>query len=280
VFCGVLLLMIRFFISFLIPAPNSWPELATSTVVALLAFVAAPALLMTVMLTRSPRRTLLLRMPRPAALPMAVLLAVVIHPLGVALAEAVKRLYPFNEDVLRQLQGFGGLLSEAPHLWAVLAVLALAPAICEELAFRGFILSGLRHMGHRWGAIVASSIFFGAAHGILQQSLAACAVGIVIGYLAVQTGSVLPGMLFHFVYNSMSLLMALALPDVIGDHTLLDWLYVVEDGSVAYYHWPAVVGSLLLSAALMSWFRSLPHEVSAEEALQDALDHQSPQPTV
>ena len=62
-------------------------------------------------------------------------------------------------------------------LWQVLLLLAVVPAVCEELAFRGFILSGFRHLGHRWRAIVLSAIFFGLTHGILQQSLLACLVG-------------------------------------------------------------------------------------------------------
>ena len=56
-----------------------------------------------------------------------------------------------------------------PTLWQAVLLFALLPAVCEEVAFRGFILSGLRHMGHKWRAILISSIFFGVAHGMLQQ---------------------------------------------------------------------------------------------------------------
>lgn len=277
IFCGVLLLMIRFFASFMMAMPDSWNGFATSTVVSLIAFIAAPALLMTVMLTRSPRKTLLLRMPRRGALPMAVLLAVVIHPIGMTLGEGVKWLYPFNDDVLTQMEGLGALIGQAPSLWALLAVLAVAPAICEELAFRGFILSGFRHMGHRWGAIVASAVFFGAAHGILQQSLTAAVVGVVIGYIAVQTGSLLPGILFHLVYNSLSLTMAIGVPQWIQEYTVLEWVFFNSADTLSY-HLPSVLIGLLLSLGILSWFRSLPFEASAEEELQDALDHQSVQP--
>ena len=61
-------------------------------------------------------------------------------------------------------------------------------------------------MGHKWTAIVISSVFFGAAHAIFQQSLIACLVGMVIGFIAIQTGSLLPGVLFHIIHNSMALL--------------------------------------------------------------------------
>ena len=91
----------------------------------------------------------------------------------------------------------------------MLLLLTLAPAVCEELAFRGFILSGFRHLGHRWRAIALSAVFFGLAHTvILQQSLLACLLGIVLGLLAVQTGSLLPGVLFHLVHNSLVLVLS------------------------------------------------------------------------
>ena len=131
--------------------------------------------LMTVTLTRNPRKTLSLNLPRLDAFVMAGFLAFLIHPAGIGFAELVRFVYPFNDEVLTQMQSLQGLITGAPSLLAVVLVLAVAPAVCEELAFRGFILSGLRHLGHKWAAILATSIFFGAAHGILQQSLTACA---------------------------------------------------------------------------------------------------------
>ena len=107
--------------------------------------------------------------------------------------------------MLGQIQDMQQVIASAPSIWHILALLALAPAICEELAFRGFILSGLRHMGSKWGAIVISSLLFGVTHGILQQSISAALVGMVIGYMAVQTGSLLPGIVFHLVYNTLGL---------------------------------------------------------------------------
>ena len=92
------------------------------------------------------------------------------------------------------------------NIWQLLLVIALVPAICEELAFRGFILSGFRHIGHKWRAIVITAFFFGVVHGIIQQSLMACLLGVVLGYLAVQSGSILPCMVFHLAHNSLALL--------------------------------------------------------------------------
>ncbi|MFV1966766.1 MAG: ABC transporter permease subunit/CPBP intramembrane protease, partial [Pirellulaceae bacterium] len=268
--CGMLILIIRFFAAFYMQMPETWSGFATSTIVTLIAFVATPALLMAVVLTRSPAKALLVRMPRPAALPMAVLLAIAIHPAGVALAAGVRTLYPFGPDVLEQMGAISNLVNQAPSLWSILFVLALLPAFCEELAFRGFILSGLRHMGDKWAAILVSSIFFGAAHGILQQSLTACVLGMVIGYVAVQTGSIFPGLLMHLAYNGMSLALAWSMPFLRQDFPAMEWLLAGE-GDDLLYRWPTICLSLVLSTAVLLWFRSLPFQATAEEALHDAL---------
>ncbi|MBI2479115.1 MAG: CPBP family intramembrane metalloprotease, partial [Planctomycetia bacterium] len=64
VLCGVLLLLIRFFASFMFAMPETWESFAAMTVISLVAFIAVPAILMTVFLTRSPAQTLLLPLPR------------------------------------------------------------------------------------------------------------------------------------------------------------------------------------------------------------------------
>src|SRR5205085_6149122 len=125
-------------------------DLATLAIVTQLTVIVTPALLMTVMLTRSPRKTLMLNWPRPSTAVMAVMLAVALHPLARLLQVAVERIYPVNPDILKQLESLMGSTS----LPLLLLAVAVVPAICEELAFRGFVLSGLRHLGHKWWAIV------------------------------------------------------------------------------------------------------------------------------
>jgi len=155
----------------------------------------------------------------------------------------------------------------------------VTPAICEELAFRGFILSGLRRMGHKWGAIVLTSVFFGLAHGLLQQSLSACAVGIVIGYVVVKTGSLWPGVLFHFTHNGLSVLQARITPELHESQPLLQFLFGpgLADGSLLYSV-QATLTCGLLGLGVLWWLKSLPYHRSAEERLQEALDHQTALP--
>jgi sodium transport system permease protein len=273
--CGVLLLVLRFFFSLVAPPPTSWNLMATTTLVLLIALIAGPACLMAIMLTRRPAQTLLLCPPSFAAtVPAAGLLALLLHPAMLWLNEGIRFLYPISPAALVKLRELDSMFTGAP-LWQALAVICLAPAICEELAFRGFILSGLRRMGHKWGAIVLSAALFGLAHGILQQSLGAAAIGVVIGYIAVKTGSIVPGMLYHGVHNSLSVLTGRLTPELLDSQPLLKLAFDAgsEPGQISY-RWPVAFIAAALAVAVLWWLKNLPYHRSAEERLQEALDSQ------
>ena len=269
--CGVLILVLKFFMNFAMPQPADFRQFAATTAVLQLAVIAMPALLMTIMFTSSPRETLLLRRPRGLPLVAAVGLAVVLHPALYKLREVVMRLYPVSEDMQQALAGLGEMFRDVP-LWQVILLMALLPAVCEELAFRGFILSGFRHLGHKWRAITLSAIFFGFTHGILQQSLIATLTGVLIGLVAVQSGSILPGILFHLMHNSLAIASTQIGPATFEQVPLLQ--YVAQSGGDGelLYTWPAVLASGALSLALLAWFERLPHPKSAEEQQQEILD--------
>jgi sodium transport system permease protein len=278
IFCGVLILMVRFFMGLAVPQPKSFHDLAVTSLVTQLTVIATPALLMTIMLTRSPTKTLLLKMPPLASIPAAALLAVLVHPAVRELNILVQNLYPVSDEMQKLM---AGLFNESPQLWQLVIVLAFVPAVFEELAFRGFILSGFRHVGHKWQAIALSSFFFGIAHGLFQQSIVACLVGMLIGYIAVQTGSLLPGIIYHVVHNSLALVTPKNLSDSLVDFPAADGLLTRANESLLpfFNDHPTLVllGASSLAIALLAWFHRLPYAKSAEESLQEALNHQSAQ---
>lgn len=204
--CGILILVVRFFATFAASMPTTFGEFAVVQTVSLVAFFAAPAALMAVMLARKPLAALKLNVPHWAAIPGAVALALFIHPAGLLIADFIRELYPISPDMLASLQQIDAAITGAPNFFLLLLVFAALPAICEEVAFRGFILTGLESSGRKWMAILSSSVFFGAAHGILQQSLSACVLGVVIGYVAYQTRSLFPAIAFHLTYNSLTMI--------------------------------------------------------------------------
>ena len=156
--------------------------------------------------------------------------------------------------------------------WPLVLVIALVPAVCEELAFRGFILSGFRHLGHKWRAIIYSALLFGLTHGILQQSLIACLLGMVLGYLAVQSGSILPGMVFHVVHNTLAVANSRITPEMIPEFPLLRKLVTPADGGGCTFEWPLVVVGSLAAVLLLMWFGRLNSPQSPEEELEEAIE--------
>jgi len=205
------------------------------------------------------------------AIPAAALLAVVLHPLASALQLVVQQLYPVSEKIQPELHKIQEMLRQA-DFWPLVLVIALCPAVFEELAFRGFILSGFRHLGHKWRAIVFAALFFGLTHGILQQSLIACLLGVLIGYLAVQTGSILPCMVFHVVHNTLAVANSRITPDLVPDWPLLRKIMVPAPTGGCLFEWTAVVIGALLGVLLLVWFGRIPWPKSREEELEEAIE--------
>jgi sodium transport system permease protein len=129
-------------------------------------------------------------------------------------------------------------------------------------------------MGHKWGAIVISAAIFGVAHGLLQQSVMATLTGVVIGYIAVQTGSLLPCVVYHFVNNSASVISTRVNDELVHAWPQLSWVFVpAGEGHYAFAWWVTIAGATC-AVLLLWWFSRLEHQATREEVLQKALDHQ------
>ncbi len=98
-------------------------------------------------------------------------------------------------------------LEATPTSFALnLVVLALLPAVLEELVFRVCVLGTLRKYGD-WFAIAVSAVLFGFIHGNVVQSVFALLVGVVLGYITLSTGNVWLAIGIHFFNNTLSVLL-------------------------------------------------------------------------
>jgi sodium transport system permease protein len=204
-FCFTLIIALRW-----IPFAADPGSLLIRTGISYLAFVATPPLFMVLMLTTRPRQGLALRRPSLPALLVAALLAGSLLPPLVNLTLTILHQFPRLEDLLSESQPFVQELrtlrdGQGAFWWMYLIVYVLLPAVCEELAFRGFILAGLRRRFPVWTAIFISSFLFALYHMNVFQALPTFILGVVLGVLAVRSGSIFPGMLFHLLYNGMLL---------------------------------------------------------------------------
>jgi sodium transport system permease protein len=208
-----------------------------------IALIATPALMMGVMLTTSLRRTFSIRWPGCGRLMWAILLPLALHPLTVELQMSLQWFFPKPPPGLAETMEL--MSSKNQPLWLVLLAFAVAPAICEELAFRGFLLSGFRRSGKVGLAIAMSSLTFGIIHMIPQQVFNAALLGIVLGTICVRSRSLLPGMAFHFVYNALAVLHG-RVGDTVPDSDIWAWIFRHQEGALRYQ--PALLCLAALAA--------------------------------
>ena len=253
IMCGVVILVIKFFVGFAMPVPMGWVGFCKQTIITLVATVAVPAILMAIVLTRRPRLSLRIQLPKWWAVPLAISLAVLLHPAFMLLSQWVLQVYPPSENVGQIQALMARILGEAPGLWAVIGVMAVAPAICEEIAFRGFILSGLQSLRSRSSAIFICSLLFGAAHSVIQQSIVTFVVGIVIGIIAVQTRSLLPCIGYHAVHNALAVVMSQIDPALIANSTWLGYVFQVNAQGAIDYQMATRVVFTVAGGGLLFW---------------------------
>ncbi|MAF26827.1 MAG: ABC transporter permease subunit/CPBP intramembrane protease [Gemmatimonadota bacterium] len=84
----------------------------------------------------------------------------------------------------------------------IVLLMAISPAICEELVFRGVVLGLLRRIMPDRRAILVSAFYFAVFHLSVFRFLPTFLLGLAMGALAVRTHSVLPSMAFHAFYNA------------------------------------------------------------------------------
>ena len=107
--------------------------------------------------------------------------------------------------------------------WGYLTLGILAP-VAEELVFRGAILRSLMdYFNHRlpWIPIVASALLFGAVHGNMAQFANAFTMGLLLGWLYYRTHSIVPGVVLHWVNNTVAYTMYKLMPEM-NDGQLID----------------------------------------------------------
>ncbi len=104
-------------------------------------------------------------------------------------------------------------ISDAIGLFASLSlpkalfVSALVPAITEELAFRGVILTGYKKTPVLIGVLM-SSFYFGVMHFTISQLFYAIVGGIIFAYLVKVTKSIYSSILMHFIFNGTQITIA------------------------------------------------------------------------
>ena len=101
------------------------------------------------------------------------------------------------------------------YVMILIGVLAVVPAVAEELAFRGVVLGALLRRMQAPGALVLQALLFALLHGSLFRLLPTFALGLLLGLLTLRTRSLWPAMLAHALNNGILVVLDRAAPSAV-----------------------------------------------------------------
>jgi sodium transport system permease protein len=230
-----------------------------------IAAVATPPLMMAVLLTTRPLLGLSLRPCTFGDLVLAVVLAALLFLPGVVTAQFFLDKLPALRDrvieVLSQQQARGTL---APALLVPLTALLLTlVSVCEELVFRGFVLTGLSRRYGPGTALFLSSFLFALFQLNVYQAIPHFVLGLVLGILTQRTGSLYPAIVFHAVYNILIGLVPFVAPEVFA------WCFTTDPNvtnarPITLAGWLSAAGCLAVTFALLPGLLRRPVRVPPE----------------
>lgn len=112
-----------------------------------------------------------------------------------------------NRNLYRQVGQPAQHVTGLAHGWGVavlVAVVVVGAPVVEELFFRGLLLRALRARTGAPAAVVISAVAFGLAHYEPLQLPVLVLFGAALGYLAVRTGRLGPGICAHAAFNAVA----------------------------------------------------------------------------
>lgn len=214
-----------------------------------------------VLLTRQKfKKVLRLNKVNPLQILIAFLLAIVSHPI-IGLIDVA----------MQNVIGTGGQMQipmgQSYGIWVSLFVIALTPAICEEVFMRGAVLSGHRNV-KLWKAAILNGVLFGLFHNNFGQLFYATAFGIILTFVVVLTNSIYPSIVMHFIMNGLSVLM-----DFYPNSTYVKFTTWYEYNLAVLI--PLGVISLAAVVGLLIWLKKISGSKKEQEPIKEA-DEQIP----
>ena len=116
----------------------------------------------------------------------------------------------FFPQSMQLVDEFSNLYKSAPGVVTWL-IIALSPAVCEETLHRGFILYTFKNSGFRskWFIVIWMGLIFGAFHMDPIRFAATCILGMILTYVALESGNILLPVIYHMLNNSLSVIAGL-----------------------------------------------------------------------
>ena len=115
-------------------------------------------------------------------------------------------------------------LGMSRNVFGIISITIMAPLV-EELLFRGAIQGYMLRKGMKpLHAILIASAIFGIVHMNPIQIPFAFAIGMIFGWLYYRTGSLVPGIVGHFINNSIACIQMATMSKEEFNTTTIEWL--------------------------------------------------------
>ncbi|MEO8362531.1 MAG: type II CAAX endopeptidase family protein [Vicinamibacteria bacterium] len=164
------------------------------------------------------------------AIPLTVALGLALWTLSLGVFEAQYVLVRPPQQYLDQFQGLHETLRPGSAMgWVFsIAAIAVAPAICEEILFRGLLVPVLRNAVGSALAIVISGVMFGLIHidampgpgggqvAVYYRVPFAFILGMLLAKIRIDTESLWPSMIAHATLNATTFVVVFLAPDQKG----------------------------------------------------------------
>lgn len=165
-------------------------------------FMFIPVILFVINDKRETKEILSLKKVSIKQLLIAVLIVLALQPITALVAGFTQTLLGQGDSMAQGMQDMESNYS----LFKALFVIAITPALCEELVMRGVVLSGYKNLSF-WKIALMNGVLFGLFHNNFMQLFYTMVAGIVLSYVVLITSSILPAMLMHFIMNAMSVVL-------------------------------------------------------------------------
>jgi membrane protease YdiL (CAAX protease family) len=154
-----------------------------------------------------------------------------------------------NQGMIEALLGSSSLFALAANI----LILALIPAICEELFFRGFLQRNMARMMRPHAAVWVTATIFSLVHLQFYGFFARLLLGVLLGYFLLGSRSLIPSIAAHFSFNLTSILLTYAAfnTDLIDPEVVLSDAYELPTGLV-------IVSLIAVTGLLIQYLRREP----------------------
>ena len=163
--------------------------------------------------------------------------------IGIILTSFVSMLFPTEAEMVSS-----GLMNElmSDNELLTFAVVALTPAVCEEMLFRGFLFSAFRGRYKIVVSVLLTAVIFGVYHMSIVRFFTTALLGAALAVIVYYSDSIFPAMVMHAINNGIAVLQMYH-PDTMEN---IFPLFAVEEPGIMESIVVSTMGILLLAAGV------------------------------